>query len=79
MVNLGPMRGLAGTLGNPFLQAGLTLSTPMADRFDGGLLAVLESRTTTAHRGLGECADRVTYHDSADGLFRVAVGHKPDT
>lgn len=75
ILNLAPMRGLAGTVANPLLSAGLTVSTPTSDRFDEPLVDVLDDRVAAAHGALDARADRLRYVDSADGLLRVAVGH----
>lgn len=74
VLNLAPMRGLAGTIGNPALELGLRVSTPEPDRYDRRLTSVLDERVTAAHEALDARADRLRYHDSADGLFRLAVG-----
>ena len=77
MLNLGPMRGLAGALGNPLLRIGLRLTTPNAGRFDRNLLTVLDERMQAAQHAVEQRADRIVLYDSADGLFRVVVGTKP--
>lgn len=76
VVNLCTMRGLAGVLGNPLLRAGLLLSTPGTTRFDADLLEVLANRVARAHGAIDNHAESMRYYDSADGLFRVAVGRK---
>lgn len=76
LLDLGVMRGPAGRLANPVLRAGLAVSTPGKTRFDDDLLTVLEDRVTDAHDALTDRAATISYYDSADGLFRVAVGAK---
>lgn len=76
VLNLGPMRGLAGSVGNPFLNLGLRLSTPTASDYDEELITLLDERVKTAHEAIAKRAARVSYYDSADGLFRVATGLK---
>lgn len=76
LLNLGQMRGLTGSLGNPFLKVGLELSTPGTERFDRALIEVLDERVRTAHRTIDDRAATISYYDSVDGLFRVVVGQK---
>lgn len=76
ILNLAPMRGLAGTLGNPFLSIGLRAFTPGPRRYDPALLTVLERRVETATDAIDERATTLSRYDSADGLFRVTVGTK---
>lgn len=74
VVNLAPMRGPVGTLGNPLLELGLRFSTPTRSAYDDALIEVLGDRVDRTHRAMDERAHRLHYVDSADGLFRVTVG-----
>lgn len=74
LLNVAPARGPFAEVLNVGLEVGLFVSTPTRSAYDESLVEVLRGRIDRAHTALSDAADRVVYHDAADGMVRLAVG-----